>query len=68
MAKMTLKQARIKNDFTQEFVASVMGVNPATIYNWERGARSPDIDKFNLLIDIYGVTYDEIEFPIKKGE
>jgi transcriptional regulator with XRE-family HTH domain len=68
MAKMTLKQARQKNRYTQEFVASLLGVNTATIYNWERGVRAPDIDKFNLLIDIYGVTYDEIEFPIKKGE
>lgn len=65
---MTLKQARIKNDFTQEFVASIMGVNPATIYNWERGARAPDIDRFNMLIAIYGVEYQDIEFPIKRGE
>ena len=65
---MTLKQARQKNRYTQEFVASLLGVNAATIYNWERGKRAPDIDEFNLLIDIYGVTYDEIEFPIKKGE
>lgn len=65
---MTLKQARQKNRYTQEFVASLLGVNTKTIYNWERGKRAPDIDEFNLLIDIYGVTYDEIEFPIKKGE
>jgi transcriptional regulator with XRE-family HTH domain len=65
---MTLKQARQKNRYTQEFVASLLGVNTATIYNWECGKRAPDIDKFNLLIDIYGVTYDDIEFPIKKGE
>ena len=65
---MTLRQARQKNRYTQEFVASLLGVNTKTIYNWERGKRAPDIDEFNLLIDIYGVTYDDIEFPIKKGE
>lgn len=65
---MTLKQARQNKGLVLVEVAAMLGVIPNTIWNWESGRSAPTIDRFNELIAIYGVEYQDIEFPIKRGE
>ena len=55
-----LKNARIKNDMTQEKVAEEIGVSRQTISNWENSKSYPDIVSVIKLSDLYSVSLDEL--------
>ena len=55
-----LKNARIKNDMTQEKVAEEIGVSRQTISNWENSRSYPDIVSVIKLSDLYAVSLDEL--------
>lgn len=69
MAKVNLKAARVNAGFTQKEAAEKLNVSNATLCNWENGTSYPNIQQVESLCDLYGLTYDDINFlptnPIK---
>lgn len=59
---MTLKAARINKDLTQKKAANLIGVNVSTLSKWEKGESYPSIKRIPAILDVYGVSYDEIIF------
>ena len=62
MKKITLKAARANLNLTQSEAAQQLGVSKDTLSNWENGRTSPNVEKFRLIEQIYGVSYDELDF------
>lgn len=60
--RITIKAARINKGFTQEFVAAKIGVTKKTLGSWENGKTMPKADKIILLCNLYGTSYDDIEW------
>lgn len=55
-----LTNLRIKNNYSQSFVARQIGVTPALISAYEKQERKPSLDKLVALADIYHVSTDYI--------
>lgn len=62
MPKITLKAARVNAGLKQKDVAQKLGVADSTISSWERGRSFPDAKQIKKLEEIYGVSYDAINF------
>lgn len=60
--KLSLKQARVLSNLTQEQAAKKIGVSTSTISNWEKGFSYPDAKEIKLIEKIYGLPYDMILF------
>lgn len=65
MFTITLEAARVNAGLSQKEAATQLGVNTATLSNWERGKTSPDVDKFKALCKLYGCPSDLIFLPKK---
>ncbi len=63
-----LVQLRKDNGFSQEVLASKLGVSRQAISKWERAEASPDTDNLIALAQIYGLTLDELLAPSKIAE
>lgn len=55
-----LKRIRKKSGYTQQEIAERLSVAQATVANYERGVRIPDIDTLIELSKIFGVSMDEL--------
>lgn len=66
MKKITLKAARVNLNLTQTEAAKQLGVSKDTLSNWENGRTSPNVEKFKLIEQVYGVSYDEFDLVTKK--
>ena len=64
MSKITLRAARINAGFTQTKVAEKTGYAVSTIRNWEKGKSYPKQPAIVVLCELYGVSYDNINFDI----
>ncbi len=64
MSKITLRAARINAGFTQVEVAEKTGYAVSTIRNWEQGKSYPKQPAITVLCELYGVSYDNINFDI----
>ncbi len=53
-----LKQARIAKELSQEQLGNLIGVTKVSICGYEKGNRTPVIEKFLKLIDILEVSSD----------
>ena len=53
-----LKQLRLKNGYTQQYLASWLGIDRTTYVKYERGYSEPSMDKFIRLSDLYRVSLD----------
>lgn len=51
---------RKKNNLNQSDLADKLDVSRQTIYKWEQGITSPDIDKLPTLAGIFNTTVDEL--------
>lgn len=51
---------RKKNNLNQSDLADKLDVSRQTVYKWEQGITSPDIDKLPILASIFGITVDEL--------
>lgn len=60
--KITLKAARINANLTQKEAAKKIGVTKPTICNWENGQSYPTVIQFKKIEQVYGVSYDSINF------
>lgn len=55
-----LRAERARARRTQEEVAAAVGVDPATVSNYESGASAPSYETAWRLADYYGVTLDQL--------
>jgi transcriptional regulator with XRE-family HTH domain len=44
--------ARCRLGLTQESLAKAIGVNPVTVYRWEKGNSEPAAEKLDLILDM----------------
>ena len=68
--KMTLKGARVNVGLKVADVADLIGVNKATIYNWESGLTEPKAGQIALLVELYGIRPDNLKLKkeIENGD
>ena len=62
MLRITLRAARVNAGFDQKAAADRLGVSNKTIGNWENGITFPPADKIPALCELYGVSYDQLNF------
>ena len=53
-----LIEARKQCRYSQKYVAVSIGVAPATVSQWESGAKNPSLENTAKLSDLYGVTME----------
>lgn len=62
MNGITLRAARVNAGLTQKEAAAKLNVSNKTLWNWETGARVPNINKVKAICELYGMSYDDIIF------
>lgn len=60
--KITLRELRKKNGFTQRDLAALLDVSPATVGLWELGKRTPTLKRAIEIGDLFGVSVECISF------
>lgn len=60
--KLTLKMARELKHYTQQQAAEKIGINIATLSNYERGKSYPDVPTLRKIEEVYEVEYSRIIF------
>lgn len=62
MVKMTLEAARRNVKLTQKEAAGKLDVSNATLCSWEKGKSFPDAQQIDRICELYGVSYDNLNF------
>ena len=62
MNKITLSAARVNAGYSQKAAAELLDISNKTLCNWEKGKSFPDQPMIDKLCNLYGVTYDMINF------
>lgn len=60
--QLTLKAIRINKKLSQEEASKRIGISVDTLGNYERGKSFPDIPILKKIEEVYGVSYDNINF------
>ena len=66
MSQITLAAARVNARLSQKYVADVLGVSTSTVRNWENGSTFPKQPMIEKMCELYGVTYNQIDFEPRK--
>ncbi|UBH08867.1 helix-turn-helix transcriptional regulator [Macrococcus armenti] len=56
----SLKENRIKNNMTQEFVAETIGVSRQAVSKWESGKSDPSTSNLYVLAKLYKISAEEL--------
>ena len=51
-----LRCARIQKGYTQDYVASAIGIAKSTLSGYENGSREPDVFKIKQLMDVLDIS------------
>ena len=62
MVKMSIRSARVNVGLLQKEAAARLGVSAKTLGSWENGATFPPADKIPAICELYGVSYDHLNF------
>ena len=62
MQKFSLRAARAQAGLGKAEIAKKLGVDPGTIWRWERGKMSPPADVAEKICKLYGVAFEDIEW------
>lgn len=62
MVKLSIRAARVNVGLSQKEAAERIGVSNKTLGNWENGTTFPPADKILVLCELYGVSYDNLNF------
>ena len=62
MTKITLSALRVNAGYSQKKAAELLGISNKTLCNWEKGNTFPDQPMIEKICELYGVTYDMINF------
>ncbi|MBP5457252.1 MAG: helix-turn-helix transcriptional regulator [Paludibacteraceae bacterium] len=66
--KLTLKQARVLANLTQDQASEKLGISRGTLIAWEKGYRTPNSKMIPLITETYGIPYDMIMFLEKEDD
>lgn len=58
----TLKAARVNKGLTQKEAANLLGIAVGTLNQYEAGRTFPDVPVIKKIEELYGVSYNEIDF------
>lgn len=64
---LTLKAARVNKGLTQKQAAGLIGIAVDTLRMYEAGKTFPDVPVINKIENVYGVTYNDINFLLPKN-
>jgi DNA-binding XRE family transcriptional regulator len=62
MKKISLKAARVNAKLSQKEAAKILGISNKTLCSWEKGKTYPDQPMIEKICNLYGLTYDQIDF------
>lgn len=62
LLKITIRAARVNAGYSQNEAAIRLGVSNKTLGNWENGITFPPADKIPLICELYGVSFDNLNF------
>lgn len=62
MVKISLRAARVNANLSQKEAANLLGISNKTLGNWEKGITFPPADMILKICDLYGVSYDNLNF------
>ena len=62
MVKISIKAARVNVGLSQKEAAERLNVSNKTLGNWENGVTFPPADKILDICELYGVSYDHLNF------
>ena len=62
LLKITLAAARKNAGYSQASAAKSLKISNKTLCNWEKGRSFPNVDKVEAICELYGVTYNELNF------
>lgn len=62
MVKISIRAARVNVGLSQKEAAVRLGVSNKTLGNWEKGITFPPADKIPAICELYGVSYDHLNF------
>ena len=62
MNKITLSAARVNAGYSQKAAAELLEISNKTLCSWEKGKTFPEQPMIEKLCNLYGVTYDMINF------
>ena len=62
MGKITIRAARVNAGLSQKEAADRLGVSNKTLGNWENGITFPPVDKIPEICELYGWSYDDLNF------
>lgn len=62
MKKITLSAARVNAGYSQKQAAKLLDISNKTLCNWEKGNTFPEQPMIEKLCNLYGVTYDMLNF------
>ena len=65
MPKMSLAALRKNVKLTQEQAAKKLGIAVSTLKSWEAGKTFPKQDAIEKICELYGVSYDYIDFSAR---
>ena len=60
-----MKQLRERLNLRTVDVASRLGIGESTVRNWEHGRAVPRFEHIRPLMDLYGVSFDDVELAVK---
>ena len=64
MEKISLRALRVNANYTQKVAAEKLGISQKTLFNWEQGNTYPNQQQIEKICDVYGVSYDCINFVV----
>ena len=62
MKKISLKAARVNAGYSQKEAAVLLEISNKTLCSWENGKTFPGQPMIDKLCELYGVSYDIIDF------
>ena len=62
MKRFSLKAARVNANLSQKEAAKILEISNKTLCSWEKGKTYPDQPMIEKICDLYGLTYDQIDF------
>lgn len=66
MEKLSLKALRVQNGYSQKKAAELLKISNKTLCAYENGRAFPKQPVIERMCELYGVSYDYIDFTPKK--
>ncbi len=55
-----IKEYRIKNNYTQRYIAYKLGVSQQAVVKWEKGENAPNLKHLIILSELIGCKIEEL--------